>query len=71
MTTRWVDTDKKSRLTARGYEQTSEGHETFFSATPNPASLRTLLILAEHFHFSVMIGDCAQAFLQCPVGREG
>ena len=36
----------KSRLTARGYEPELTGQETFNSATPQPATLRVLLVLS-------------------------
>ena len=72
---RWVDKDDfgstaKSRLTARGYEQHMTGEEQFYSATPNAASLRTLLCVAHTLGLAVAIGDCAQAFLQAPLQEK-
>ena len=68
---RWVDKDDyhtaKSRLTARGYEQELTGQENFSSATPQPATLRVLLVLAQALGLTVAVGDCAQAFLQAPL----
>ena len=57
----------KSRLTARGYEQELTGQENFYSATPQPATLRVLLVLAQALGLTVAVGDCAQAFLQAPL----
>ena len=69
---RWVDKDDfgtaaKSRLTARGYEQSLTGEEQHYSATPSAATLRTLLVVAQALGLSVAVGDCAQAFLQAPL----
>eukprot|EP00975_Prorocentrum_lima_P043950 9216716-Prorocentrum_lima.AAC.1 len=51
LTVRWVDKDDydvaKSRLTVRGYEQTLTGDEAFYAATPHPAMMRTLLVMAQ------------------------
>ncbi len=67
----WVDTDNyekaESRLTARGHEQGLSGEEHFYSATPNPATLRMLLVVAHSLGISVAVGDWAQAFLQAPL----
>ena len=67
---RWVDKDDyhtaKARLTARGYEQELTGQENFYSATPQPATLRLLLVVAQALGFAVAVGDCAQASLQAP-----
>ena len=73
---RLVDKDDyhtaKSRLTARGYEQELTGQENFHSATPQPATLRVLLVLAQALGLTVQVGDCAQAFLQAPLlGKSG
>ena len=50
---RWVDKDDyhtaKARLTARGYEQELTGQENFYSATPQPATLRLLLVVGPGF----------------------
>ena len=47
---RWVDKNDhhtaKATLTARGYEQELTGQEIFYSATPQPATLRLLLVVA-------------------------
>ena len=60
---RWVDKDDyhtaKSRLTARGYEQELTGQENFYSATPQPATLRVLLVLAQALGLTVAVGDCS------------
>ena len=68
---RWVDkadyTTTMSGLTAGGYEQELTGQENFYSATPQPATLRVLLVLAQALGLAVAVGDCAQAFLQGPL----
>ena len=68
---RWVDKDDyhtaKARLTARGYEQELIGQENFNGATPQPATLRLLLVMAQALGLAVAVGDCAQAFLQAPL----
>ena len=55
---RWVDKDDyhtaKSRLTARGYAQELTGHENFYSATPQLATLRVLLVLAKALGLTVL-----------------
>ena len=65
----WVDKDDchtaKARLT-RGHEQELTGQENFNSATPQPATLR-LLVMAQALGLAVAVGDCAQAFLQAPL----
>ena len=35
--------------------------------TPQPATLRVLLVLAQALGMTVAVGDCAQAFLQAPL----
>ena len=72
LSARWVEQDDfstaaKARLTVRGYEQALTGDEQHYSATPNPASLRTLLVMAHTLGLAVAVGDCAQAFLQAPL----
>ena len=51
LSVRWVDKDDcrtaKARLTARGYEQELTRQENFHSATPQPATLRVLLVVAQ------------------------
>ena len=68
---RCVDKDDystaKARLTAWGCEQELTGQENFCSATPQPATLRILLVVAQSFGLAVAVGDCAQAFLQAPI----
>ena len=49
LTGRWVDTvhddgAKKARWTTRGYEQTLNGHEDFFSAAPAMMHLKMMLV---------------------------
>ena len=75
LTCRWVDKDEpgmaaKSRLVCRGYEQSKDEDEKVYSATPMPASLRTLLCVAQLRGLAVAIGDCSDAFLQAPLEGE-
>ena len=74
MSVRWVDKDDyttaKARLTARGFEQERAEDEHNYSATPCPPTLRILLCLAYARNYAVMVGDCAQAFLQTPLDEE-
>jgi hypothetical protein len=71
---RWVEKDDyqtaKARLTVRGFEQALSGDEQFYSATPNAATLRMLLVVAQALGLSVVVGDCAQAFLQAPLQEK-
>ena len=71
LSVRWVDKDDyhtaKAKLTARGYEQELTGQENFYSATPQPAALRLLLVMAQALGLAVAVGGCAQAFLQTPL----
>ena len=65
---RWVDKDDyrtaKARLTAKEYEQERTGQENFYSVTPQPATLRLLLVVAQALGLAVAVGNCARAFLQ-------
>ena len=65
---RWVDKDDyhtaKARLTARGYEQELTGQENL---TPQPATLRLLLVMAQALGLALTVEDCAQAFLKAPL----
>ena len=71
---RWVDKDDyhtaKARLTARGHEQELTGQDNFYSATPQPVTLRLLLVVAQVLGLAVAVGDCAQAFLQAPLLKK-
>ena len=71
LSVRRVDNDDcstaRARLTARGYEQELTGEENFHSATPEPATSRKLLVVAQSSALAVAVGDCAQAFLQAPI----
>ena len=55
---RWVDKDDyhsaKARLTARGYDQELTGQENFYGATPRPATLRLLLVVAQALGLAVV-----------------
>ena len=69
----WMDRDDnstaKARLTAGGYEQELTGQETFYSATPQPATLRTLLVVAQSLGLGVAV-DCGQALPEHPSSRS-
>ena len=71
---RWVDKEDnhtaRARLTARVYEQELTGQENFYSATPQPATLRLLLIVAQTLRLTVALFHCAQAFLQAHLREE-
>ena len=61
---RWVDkvdySTAKARLTATGYEQELTGQENFDSATPLPATLRLVLVVAQPSGLAVAVRDCAR-----------
>ena len=68
LTGRWVDTvrdvgARKARWTPRGYEQTLNGNEDFFSATPAMMHLKMMLVGAALKGHVAGIGDCSGAFL--------
>ena len=69
LTGRWVDTvhddrARKARWTTRGYEQTLNGNEDFFSAAPSMMHLKMLLVDAALKGHVAGIGDCSGAFYQ-------
>ena len=63
---RWVDNETflevKSRWVSRGFEQ-EEADIIFYAATPFPAELKILLVLALIFDWEVIIADAESAFL--------
>ena len=76
LTSRWVDTvhhdgARKARWTTRGYEQTLNGHEDFFSATPAMMHLNMMLVDAALKGHVAAIGDCSGAFYQSPLNPDG
>ena len=76
LTGRWVDTihddgARKSRWTTRGYEQTLNGNEDFFSATPAMMHLKMMLVDAALKGHVAAIGDCSGAFYQSPLNPDG
>ena len=64
---RWVDKDDystaKARLTARGYEEELTGQENSYSATPQPATLR-LLLVANSLGLAVAVRACQAPILE-------
>ena len=76
LTGRWVDTlhddgARKARWTTRGYEQTLNGNEDFFSATPELMHLKMMLVDAALKGHVTAIGDCSGAFYQSPLNPDG
>ena len=76
LTGRWVDTihddgARKARWTTRGYEQTLNGNEDFFSATPAMMHLKMMLVDAALKGHVAAIGDCSGAFYQSPLNPDG
>ena len=76
LTGRWVDTmhddgARKARWTMRGYEQTLNGNEDFFSATPAMMHLKMMLVEAALKGHVAAIGDCSGAFYQSPLNPDG
>ena len=72
LTGRWVDTMhddgvRKARWTTRGYEETLNGNEDFFSATPATMHLKMMLVEAALKGHVAAIGDCSGALLSCHV----
>ena len=65
---RWVDKDDystaKARLTARGYEQELTGQENSYIATPQPATLRLLLVVANSLGLAVAVRACQAPILE-------
>ena len=75
-TGRWVDTmhddgARKARWTTRGYEQTLNGYEDFFSATPAMMQLKMLLVDAALKEHVTAIEACSGAFYQSPMNLDG
>ena len=76
LTGRWGDTvyddgARKARWTTRGYEQTLNGNEDFFSATPAMMHLKMMLVDAALKGDVAAIGDCSGAFYQSPLNPDG
>ena len=76
LTGRWVDTmhddgARKARWTTRGYEQTLNGNEDFFSATPAMMHLKMMLVEAALKGHVAAIGDCSGAFYQSLLNPDG
>ena len=76
LTGRWVDTmhddgARKARWTTRGYEQTLNGNEDSFSATPAMMHLKMMLVEAALKGHVAAIGDCSGAFSQSPLNLDG
>ena len=76
LTGRWVDTmhddgARKARWTTRGYEQTLNGNEDFFSATPAMMHFKMMLVEAALKGHVAAIGDCSGAFYQSPLNPDG
>ena len=68
LTGRWVDTmhddgARKARWTTRGYEQTLNGNEDFFSATPAMMHLKMMLVEAALKGHVAAIGDSSGGLL--------
>jgi len=59
----------KSRWVSRGFEQ-EDADIIFYAATPFPAELKILLVLALIFDWEVIIADAESAFLQTPMTEE-
>ena len=64
-------TRRKARWTTRGYEQTLNGNEDFFSATPAKMHLEMMLVEAALKGHVAAIGDCSGAFYQSPLNPDG
>ena len=65
------DEARKARWTTRGYEQTLNGNEDFFSATPAMMHLKMMLVDAALKGHVAAIGDCSGAFYQSPLNPDG
>ena len=75
LTGRWVDTmhddgARKARWTTRGYEQTLNGNEDFFSATPAMMHLKMMLVEAALKGHVAAIGDYSGALYQSPLNPD-
>ena len=76
LTGRWVDTvhdvgARKARWITRGYEQTLNGNEDFFSSTPAMMHLKMMLVDAALKRHVAAIGDRSGAFYQSPLNPDG
>ena len=60
------DGARTARWTTRGYEQTPNGNEDFFSATQATMHLKMMLVEAALEGHVAAIGDCSGAFYQSP-----
>ncbi|CAK0870998.1 unnamed protein product [Prorocentrum cordatum] len=73
---RWVESQHddgalKARWTTRGYAQTLNGNENFFSATPATVHLKMMLVDAAKKGHVAAIGDCSGAFYQALLDPDG
>ena len=69
---RWVDKDyrtAKARLTAKEYEQERTGQENFYSVTPQPETLRLLLVVAQALGLAVAVGTVLELFSKLSFSR--
>ena len=76
LTGRWVDTmdddgTRKARWTTRGYEQTLNGNEDFFSATQATMHLKRMLVDAALKGHVAAIEDCSGVFYQSLLNPDG
>ena len=76
LTGRWVDTlhddgARTARWTTSGYEQTLNGNEDFFLATPAMMHLKMMLVDAALNGHVAAIGDCSGTFYHSPLNRDG
>jgi len=73
LTGRWVDKDLgymwKSRYVAHGFKQVHDGKD-YYCATPNPKTMRALLVVAHARGWIVGAGDAEDAFLQAVLEEE-
>ena len=71
---RWVDKDDyhtaKARLTAKEYEQERTGQENFYSVTPQPETLRLLLVVAQALGLAVAVGTVLELFSKLSFSRR-
>ena len=65
------DGARKARWTTRGNEQTLNGNDDFFSATPAMMHVKMMLVEAALKRHVVAIGDCSGAFYQSPLTPDG
>ena len=64
------DGARKARWTTRGYEQTLNGNEDFFSAT-RAMHVKMLVVDAALKGHVAAIGDCSGAFCHSPLNPDG